>query len=509
MKVSLSQSLQMALLAFLLLLHDHSVLPSQVAVEGEDAYHPRRLPRQQHTDQHAQQQQAHTTEQDERKLFRLDEAILQNKEINPFYRGCFQEKIPGWNMLRVCNSDDDRDIAPEHKYRYCRPSDFHKDQLLSKDDGYRNLRPEHDIDNDNHGDASDAYMEIRLDISNWDSSVIVSWLLQILLSEILGVPASVETGSPHQRRSFYDPIVSVGSGLDYTNSTGASPNTVAYAADLYHETGSADCRQANSQQGPSVSDASESSSSSSSYQPCAHFIPEYWDADSPWTQDLIVANKIEPAQTIGYLGHESWFVTKFTADADPTLTSYRGYSGEDNRRKMAETFKRPTTWKDYCQQVSLSNCTVPDDVAQRAPLNEDEENRMFAHGLYTGHFRYTEENDCNTYPTMCTGHVGNYPCGWTSHMEASLYHLNISLESSGSEGAIPSDSFGKDKGKRGYTSSQLQEMWHAANATKNNLIMFWWTPGMYDKRTFCKEIQWRIWPSRAFVGVAKYTRFSP
>lgn len=50
-------------------------------------------------------------------------------------------------------------------------------------------------------------------------------------------------------------------------------------------------------------------------------------------------------------------------------------------------------------------------------------------------------------------------------MEAQAYHHNIALRSSGSE-----------PGSRGYTVPQLTEMWRAANATKSNLVMQWWTP---------------------------------
>jgi len=93
--------------------------------------------------------------------------------------------------------------------------------------------------------------------------------------------------------------------------------------------------------------------------------------------------------------------------------SYFGLQGEENRQKLADLCLRPTTWKQYCEEVSPSNCTIPDETAQRAPEVEDEEDRMFVDGLYTGHFRKTEENDCETYPHNCTGHIADYPCGWS------------------------------------------------------------------------------------------------
>ena len=80
-----------------------------------------------------------------------------------------------------------------------------------------------------------------------------------------------------------------------------------------------------------------------------------------------------------------------------------GIAGESNRRKLAEMFLRPTTWGDYCTQVSNTSCAVPDNVAQRPP-SEEEVDKMHSPNLYTGYFRATEENDCDKFPDNCTGH---------------------------------------------------------------------------------------------------------
>ena len=96
------------------------------------------------------------------------------------------------------------------------------------------------------------------------------------------------------------------------------------------------------------------------------------------------------------------FVTKHTVAKDPTLATFLGMQGEANRRKLAETFLRPTTWKFYCDNISTTNCTADDGIAVRAPESPEEDKRMFAAGLYTGHFRATEQNMCDTNPN-CTG----------------------------------------------------------------------------------------------------------
>lgn len=128
------------------------------------------------------------------------------------------------------------------------------------------------------------------------------------------------------------------------------------------------------------------------------------------TQNFVQEFLLEPPSGLGVLGQESWFITKFTLEDDPSLVSYHGLKGESNRQKLAETFKRPTTWKAYCDEVSTTKCTEPDITSARYPLVE-EEDQMFVDGFYTGHFRYTEKNNCTMWPDNCTGHVANFPCG--------------------------------------------------------------------------------------------------
>ena len=55
-----------------------------------------------------------------------------------------------------------------------------------------------------------------------------------------------------------------------------------------------------------------------------------------------------------------------------------GLRGEDKRRRLAEIFKRPMTWKDYCDKISNTRCRTLDSVAARPPMNEDEDDNMFA-----------------------------------------------------------------------------------------------------------------------------------
>jgi hypothetical protein len=358
---------------------------------------------------------------------------------NPFVSGCLRQKLGDqWKDLRVCTSNDDPRAMAQG---LCQAPTF------------------------------PSYLEIRITPGNWFSATALGWITQIILSEVLGVPASVEAGGYGQSRDFYDPQSRVGKspyqGSLHTSLTcpraraqsPLSPLLLLLALDYDYPARhtylvyarslkDADCRRA--------------SRSEDNYQPCAHFLPEGWG--NPLTH--ILKDDIEPPQGVGILGTEAWYMTKFTAEEYPEFVSYHGMLQPDSRQKLAKAFKRPTTWGDYCQLVSSNNCTKPDEVALRAPADADEQDRMFVQGVYTGHFRYTEQNNCTLNNETCTGHIANYPCGWSSGMETNTYHLGIPLD--------PNN--GPDGGPNGYSQSQLTEIWDAANATRSHLIMMWWQP---------------------------------
>ena len=272
---------------------------------------------------------------------------------NPFSKGgCLYNMKEGWNKLRVCHSEDSPDAVEKG---YCR-------------------------------EAENDYMEIRIMSQNWESVFFETWILQIILSEILDVPVTIETGTPDAKLNFYDEDLpfDYGSANDWD------------ALRLSNEIG--DCRKADK--------------SSENYQSCAHLVPEVWNGHLETTvKDLQLEGIVEQPQGLGALGQQSWFIPTFTAKRDPTLLTYFGLAGQENRRKLAERFLRPTTWREYCDLVSPTNCTGKDDpVAKRAPQDETEEMRLFVADTYTGHFRKTEKNDCDKWPHNCTGHIADFPC---------------------------------------------------------------------------------------------------
>ena len=326
---------------------------------------------------------------------------------DPYERGCLHHRL---GSKRVCNSDDPPEAVASG---FCRT-------------------------------PSIDHLEVRLFARDWESSLFQAWILQIVLSELLDVPTTIETGQLDIVRNFYKE----GSEIKDTDPeilyNDFSDMHVAFNnADTY-----GDCRKASKFPGK--------------FENCAHVTPEA--QNSAKIDGSLQQKVIETPRPTGGLGKRALFIPKFTAERDPSLLSYLGLQGEENREKMANTFQRPTRWKDYCAEVSTNNCTASDSIAFREPRNSTEENRFFVPGLYRGHFRKTVNNDCNQ-TSECTGHLANFPCGMESPITPLLYHLNIAMEGDGNQFH-----------SKGYLRWELREIWKAANATKSNVAMYWWSP---------------------------------
>lgn len=95
--------------------------------------------------------------------------------MNPYASGCLRAKLGSKEFPnhRVCNSDDDGYTDVGTAVLGCAKPDF-------------------------------DYPEIRIGAGNWETSIFQSYVLQIVLSEMVGVPATIESGSPDTLLSFYD-----------------------------------------------------------------------------------------------------------------------------------------------------------------------------------------------------------------------------------------------------------------------------------------------------------------
>ena len=108
------------------------------------------------------------------------------KCTNPFEQGCLHTmgkkygtksiQVPSaFEEIRICNSDDGLKQGLEKHCRKPTLADFFQ------------------------------YDEIRIAPSNWESAIFMSWIFQILLTELLEVPATIENGDGKKGvGSFYD-----------------------------------------------------------------------------------------------------------------------------------------------------------------------------------------------------------------------------------------------------------------------------------------------------------------
>jgi len=49
------------------------------------------------------------------------------------------------------------------------------------------------------------YEEIRILSQDWEAPMLTAWIMQIVLSEVLGVPTTLETSMADSSMNFYDP----------------------------------------------------------------------------------------------------------------------------------------------------------------------------------------------------------------------------------------------------------------------------------------------------------------
>jgi hypothetical protein len=102
-------------------------------------------------------------------------------------------------------------------------------------------------------------MEIRIHAQDWDSSLFESWILQVLLSELLNVPTTIESGTADGLLNLYHPDAPIIYG-------GALKDEPDLA--LLNAFEVKDCRDLAAQR--------NATGVTEQYRPCAHIIPERW-----------------------------------------------------------------------------------------------------------------------------------------------------------------------------------------------------------------------------------------
>lgn len=359
---------------------------------------------------------------------------------NPFASGCLRAVLgeADFTKKRLCNSDDGPNAAA---MGLCHPPSVFD------------------------------YTEIRIGPSNWESTLFLSWAMQVTLTELADVPSTIET-------DFEDAVGDPLSFYDVDNDFGYSAATNNFKA----------LEQANSLPNGDCTLTSK---------PCAHVLPEVWLLDERKNVDRRAIER----DGSGMVGHLGWFVPRFVAKQHSDLMTHWGLTGEANREKLANMFLRPTTWGDFCREVSPTNCTTvattvpanavptanvfdepagneetvtigdvsnnrPETAATRPPKDEEESALYFHADFYKGHFRRTDENNCSLpgKEGKCTGHIIDYPCKWDAFTDAQIYWNDIALDRS-VNGSL-----------EGYSYGEILQIMSASNATKSPAIFMWWYP---------------------------------
>jgi hypothetical protein len=127
-------------------------------------------------------------------------------------------------------------------------------------------------------EATWNYTEIRFMGNNWESVVFVTWIMQIVLTEVLGVPTSVDTNDSVKVIDFYDKHdrFDFGDGYDWDAMRRASEYM--------------DCRKI------------EQPENKSDYSSCAHVSMEVWEGQFGNLRDLQKESVIEKPTAMGILG---------------------------------------------------------------------------------------------------------------------------------------------------------------------------------------------------------------
>ena len=277
------------------------------------------------------------------------------------------------------------------------------------------------------------YDEVRVHNTDWESAMMYAWIVQIFLSEFLQVPTTAGMNNEDTPLgSFYAPTMPMSfSAKTYPWEELVTANEMGGRCELTDND-------------------------------CVHVMPEVWNSQEKRWSQYLKDGHIDQISGTGEVGRGSWYVPVHTAKMYPELVSYHGLTGQ--REKLASIFNRPTSWGEYCELHSPTNCTDDDGVAFRLPADEEEKVMYFKNELYTGYFHPTDKNDCDLNPKTCSGHIVDSPCYWDGDAFGQAYWNNIAMES---DGPLPENN--------GYSYGQMIEIWRAANATQAHVAMFWWT----------------------------------
>ena len=184
--------------------------------------------------------------------------------------------------MRVCNSED----PPEARGIVC----IDYQSLATSATGYDTAIDLTTLYSD--------YTEIRIMSQNWESAFFSAWIMQILLSEVLQVPTTLETSVANKYVNFYSPT----NEFDY----GVSNDWDAIAAANAAPHG--DCRQRTGKDARQDPTGDSHAVTDEEYVPCGHVIPELWGGNT--FKDLFARHRegvVDAPEGLGAIGAQGIF----------------------------------------------------------------------------------------------------------------------------------------------------------------------------------------------------------
>ena len=180
--------------------------------------------------------------------------------------------------------------------------------------------------------------EIRILAANHQSALIQAWILQILTSELLGLPATIESGSPSLNLNFYHPVDAA--DIPYVEPQVFAAALQQFMTNLQQDSAGEvlDC--------PQTTNTMASTSPFASSEMCFHIMPQVWEKDLKQLQQLLLPDSPAPAaregepppqqqqdfldiSSLGMLANQGWFLPKRTGLTAAFSLSYFGHEWSD------------------------------------------------------------------------------------------------------------------------------------------------------------------------------------
>ena len=197
---------------------------------------------------------------------------------------------------------------------------------------------------------------------------------------------------------------------------------------------------------------------------CAHVQFEIWASIAATVERMATARTIERGGLLGIIGRIALMLPKWAVDKDNALATYRGFR---DREKMARLFKRPVSWKEYCDRFypnetrKTSKCPPPSSDLEGVYYHRLGNNSVAYHGYFDGNGK----NNCTLYPSTCKGSaIILEACDWGDFSKFMIPLNNVSL------------AFHGPGGRGGYKLPHMSQIWAAAADRKEMVLMWWWKP---------------------------------